>query len=80
MKIFTLILLLGLSLWILWTVGNDKSILVGIDPFIGDNGQHLLPQPIMDYLAEFGFVTLAHVERPTWSLAKMEDTCCIHKI
>ena len=38
--------------------------MVGIDPFIGDNGQHLLPRPIMHYLAEFGFVTLAHIKRP----------------
>ena len=40
--------------------------LVGIDPFIGNDGNFLLSQSLLDYSAEFGFSTLAHIIRPYW--------------
>ena len=40
--------------------------MIGIDPFIGDNENFLLPSGILEYLAKFGFVILGQIKSPLW--------------
>ena len=42
------------------------SVLVGIDPAIGNDDNYILSHFLLDYLAELGFITLSHINCPPW--------------
>ena len=47
--------------WLEWRVGDGMRIWIGQDPWIGGNGKHLLPLPLVGDLREWGHIYLGQV-------------------
>lgn len=47
-----------------WNVGDGNSVRIGLDPWLGNGLQHLLPQNIREHLAEQGILHLNQVTDP----------------
>ena len=44
--------------WLAWDIGNEEKLRVGIDPFIGDNGNLKLHKGITGHLEVLNLTTL----------------------
>ena len=53
-----------------WNIGNGKNILIGIDPFIGDNGCPYLPTDFIEHLAWIDMRTMDVMMRSKWAILK----------
>ena len=49
-----------------WDIGNGEKLRVGIDPFIGDNGNFKLPEGITEELVVLNITTLNKIRIPYW--------------
>ena len=47
-------------------MGNGFNFMVRVNPIIGNDENYILSQFIKDYESELGFVSLAHLKRPSW--------------
>jgi hypothetical protein len=52
---------LVISQGLAWKVGKGNSLRIGRDPWPGNNGQHILPQVLIDRLHEMGFFHLNQI-------------------
>ena len=48
-----------------WNVGNETSIRVGLDPWLGSGIQHILPPNIREHLEDQGILYLNQVADPS---------------
>ena len=44
---------------IVWSVGNESAIRLGVDPFVSMGSSFTLPRDLRDYLEDYGICTLA---------------------
>jgi hypothetical protein len=50
--------------WLAWLIGCGKQVILGMDPFIGDNASYRLLGPLIQHLNNQHIYTLAQVAAP----------------
>ena len=56
--------------WTSWDIGNDKNVCIGIDPFLGDNGNYEFSVEILEHLEGTGLKNLSQIKIPIWDVFK----------
>jgi hypothetical protein len=49
--------------WLIWCIGDGSQVLIGKDPWIGSQNNHLLPASLIQWLNRDGFFFLNHIMR-----------------
>jgi hypothetical protein len=50
--------------WLAWQIGSGKQVIIGKDPFIGDNSSYKLSVPLIHFLNNKGIYSIAQATDP----------------
>ena len=53
-----------------WDISNGENVRIGVDSFIGDNGNYVLPSGIISHLVDLNMTTLNNIRRSLWAVLK----------